>query len=226
MHLGLIGGIGPAATEYYYRGLVNRCADAPIALQLTIAHADLRVAMANLAAKNRHEQAEIYNVHVRQLAAAGAGVAAVTSIAGHFCFDELAAISPLPLVSALQALKDELQTRGLNRVGLLGSSAAITTDVYGALADFDLVLPEGEELSKVNDEYFKMAVARRATNEQRGFFFEVGARLCREQKAEAIVLAGTDLFLAFEGHEPGFDAIDSATAHVKKLAELSQLDAT
>ncbi len=24
MHIGLIGGIGPAATDYYYRGLIKR----------------------------------------------------------------------------------------------------------------------------------------------------------------------------------------------------------
>jgi aspartate racemase len=24
MHIGLIGGIGPAATDYYYRGLIER----------------------------------------------------------------------------------------------------------------------------------------------------------------------------------------------------------
>jgi aspartate racemase len=37
MHLGLIGGIGPAATEHYYRGLVDRHARADTPLELTIA---------------------------------------------------------------------------------------------------------------------------------------------------------------------------------------------
>jgi aspartate racemase len=37
MHLGLIGGIGPAAAEHYYRGLVDRHARADTPLELTIA---------------------------------------------------------------------------------------------------------------------------------------------------------------------------------------------
>jgi len=42
MHIGLIGGIGPAATDFYYRGLVDRHAAAGIPLECTIAHADVR----------------------------------------------------------------------------------------------------------------------------------------------------------------------------------------
>jgi len=41
MHIGLIGGIGPAATEYYYRGLIERHAGSGTQLELTIAHADV-----------------------------------------------------------------------------------------------------------------------------------------------------------------------------------------
>ena len=35
--------------------------------------------------------------------------------------------------------------------------------------------------------------------------------------AEAIVLGGTDLFLAFAGHDPGFPVIDCADIHVDAI---------
>ena len=54
MHIGLIGGIGPAATEFYYRGLIDRHAAAGTTLDLTIAHADVREMSRNLA--NRDPQ--------------------------------------------------------------------------------------------------------------------------------------------------------------------------
>ena len=43
MHIGLIGGIGPAATEFYYRGLTDRHAKSGTRLELTIANALGRV---------------------------------------------------------------------------------------------------------------------------------------------------------------------------------------
>jgi aspartate racemase len=38
MHIGLIGGIGPAATEFYYRNLVRAHVAANCVLDLTIVH--------------------------------------------------------------------------------------------------------------------------------------------------------------------------------------------
>ena len=40
MHIGLIGGIGPAATDFYYRRLISTFARKKAALELTIVHAD------------------------------------------------------------------------------------------------------------------------------------------------------------------------------------------
>ena len=40
MHIGLIGGIGPAATDFYYRRLISIFASKKTKLELTIVHAD------------------------------------------------------------------------------------------------------------------------------------------------------------------------------------------
>jgi aspartate racemase len=53
MHIGLIGGIGPAATDYYYRGPIEGHVAARRLLELTMAHADVRELVANLGADRR-----------------------------------------------------------------------------------------------------------------------------------------------------------------------------
>ena len=60
MHIGLIGGIGPAATEFYYRGLIDRHARSNTALDLTIAHADVREMARNLANRDAQKQADAF----------------------------------------------------------------------------------------------------------------------------------------------------------------------
>ena len=220
----MIGGIGPAATEFYYRGLVKSQTAESKRLELTIAHADLKIQLYNMANKQPQAQAEVFRKHVKQLEGAGATVAAVTSIAGHFCFSELEAISPLPLVSALTALTAEIDRLGLRRIGLLGSQVAMESGLYGSIKNAEIVLPLGDELSIVGKEYLSMAVAQEASSSQRALFFDVGARLCAEQNAEVVILAGTDLILAFAGEEPGFEVIDSAEVHIQALAALAQQD--
>ena len=84
MHIGLIGGIGPAATDFYYRRLISTFASKKAALELTIVHADTPTLLSNLATNNASAQVVIYTRLTNRLFAAGAECVVVTSIAGHF----------------------------------------------------------------------------------------------------------------------------------------------
>ena len=101
MHIGLIGGIGPAATDFYYRRLIAAFAARALPLELTIVHADTPTLLQHQAADDRDAQVAIYMRLTKRLAAAGAECVVVTSIAGHFCIAEFAAVSPLPVISLL-----------------------------------------------------------------------------------------------------------------------------
>ena len=80
---------------------------------------------------------------------------------------------------------------------------------------------EGEALDQVHKNYVEMAIAGRVTEAQRRTFFSVGQHLCRAQDAEAVVLGGTDLFLAFEGQDCGFPVIDCADVHIEAIYQRS-----
>ena len=62
-----------------------------------------------------------------------------------------------------------------------------------------------------------MASDGQANDQQRELLFSVGNDLCRKQGAEAVLLAGTDLFLAFDGRDCGFPTIDCARVHIDAL---------
>src|SRR5437870_10854052 len=121
MHIGLIGGIGPAATDFYYRRLIAAFADGEAALELTIAHADTATLLKNLAANDKAAQAAIFTRLTRRLVAAGADCVVVTSIAGHFCIDAFKATSPLPPVDMIDEVSRAIAERGLKRIGILGT---------------------------------------------------------------------------------------------------------
>jgi aspartate racemase len=221
MHIGLIGGIGPAATEFYYRGLIDRHARSNTALDLTIAHADVREMARNLANRDARKQADAFAPLLRRLAAAGADAAAVTSMGGHFCIRELEAMSPLPLLNALPEVDAAIRARNLRTVGILGTRMVMETRMYGAIASAAVVVPEGEALDEVHKNYSEMAIAGRVTDAQRRVFFAAGEKLCRDRGAEIVLLGGTDLFLAFQGHDCGFPVLDCADVHVEAIYKRS-----
>lgn len=221
MHIGLIGGIGPAATEFYYRGLIARHERAGTQLDLTIVHADVHELTSNAAKGEPRKQAESFARLIAQLAAAGAGAAAVTSMTGHFCIRELEAISPLPLIKAISEVDAAVTRQNLKTVGILGTRTVMGTKLYGISAAA-VVLPQGDAFDRVHTNYVEMALAGRVTQAQRDVFFAVGRRLCQEQGAEAVLLGGTDLCLAFQDRDCGFPVIDCADVHIDALYERSR----
>ena len=220
MHIGLIGGIGPAATDFYYRGLVDRHAAAGIPLECTIAHADVREMSRNLQGGQPKKQAEIFAGLIGRLKAAGAQVAAVTSMGGHFCINELLPISPLPLVHGIHAVDTAITRSGLKKIGVLGTPLVMNTKLYGGVSSAELVAPEGEMFDRVGASYMAMAQIGRVTDQQRDVFFKAGDALMK-RGVQAIMLGGTDLFLAFTGKEPPFPLVDCADIHVGALFEKS-----
>jgi aspartate racemase len=216
MHIGLIGGIGPAATDYYYRGLIERHSQAGRRLELTIAHADARELVENLAGDRRQAQADVFLPLVRRLQAAGAAAVAVTSMGGHFCIREVEAASPLPVINVLTVLDAAIAARQITAVGLIGTRTVMVSKAYGRITAARVLLPEGAEQDSVHKAYVEMAVAGRVTSAQRDVFLAAG-RALSARGAEAIVLGGTDLFLAFDGEASDFATIDCARIHVEAI---------
>lgn len=218
MHIGLISGIGPAATDFYYRGLIDRHVASGIPLDLTMAHADVREMSRNLVGRNPVRQAEIFAGLVRRMKGAGAEAAVITSMGGHFCVKELMAISALPVLNAIPAVDTALAKGKFRKIGILGTRTVMETKLYGGIPSVDVV--PTETLDLVHETYVAMATIGHVTEAQRQVFFEAGRALCA-RGAEAIMLGGTDLFLAFAGHDPGFPVIDCADIHVDAIYQKS-----
>ncbi|NRA99608.1 MAG: aspartate/glutamate racemase family protein [Rhodobacteraceae bacterium] len=216
MHLGLIGGIGPAATVAYYERLSPTFSGGAHAL--TVVQADMETLVANAVAQDAAAQAETYLPLLQRLERAGAEVAAITSITGHFCFDELRAISPLPLASIFEALNAALAERGLARLGVLGAGGVMASRVYGRLT-VEVLIP-GDDLDALGALYFQLARSGVCTPEERARFFDAG-RALMDQGAEAVLLGGADLGLAFSGHDPGFPVLDAVEIHCHALERVA-----
>lgn len=196
MHIGLIGGIGVAATVVYYQRLAaavaRRGADR---LDLTIVHGDIQELIRNNLADRRDEQAQAFLPLVQRLRNAGADCAALTSLGAHFCANELAARSPLPIISGVAPLDPYFVGRGIQRIGLLGTRVVMRTRLYGQLALTQAIALD-DEIDRLGQMYQEIAVAGACQPAQRDTMIDAGRRMIAAG-ADAIVLAGTDLNLAY-----------------------------
>ena len=221
MHIGLIVGIGPAATDYYYRYLISALARAGRDLTLTMAHADTPTLLRNQADGNVDAQVEIYRQLANRLQRSGIEQIAVTSIAGHFCIDAFKALSPVPVIDLLDVVKTAVKRRGFKKVGLLGTRVVMESHFYGVLDDVE-VMPPADNLLEVHDAYVSMAASGIATPEHREVFMHAGETLASAYGCESIMLAGTDLALVFKkGLNFGFETFDCADVHAEAIAKVA-----
>jgi aspartate racemase len=217
MHIGLIGGIGPAATDFYYRRLIAAFAAREMSLELTIVHADTPTLLQHLAADDRAGQVAIYTRLTARLVAAGADCVIVTSIAGHFCIAEFEAVSPLPVINLLSAVTSAIQARRLKRIGILGTRTVMASRMYGRVSAAELIPPAGADLDAVHDAYVKMAASGTVTDAQRAVFDAAARRLLDDAHVEAILLGGTDLALVYREDTAQFPLVDAAGLHVDAI---------
>ena len=77
------------------------------------------------------------------------------------------------------------------------------------------------EIELLGQTYLDMAVAGRCTSQQRDLFLDAGRRMVSDLGADAVVLAGTDLNLAFGTNDVGYRVIDALDVHVNLLAQLA-----
>src|SRR5690606_37987004 len=94
------------------------------------------------------------------------------------------------------------------------------TRLYGQLRKTEAVALD-DRVDEIGQAYQDMAVAGTCTPAQRRLFIDAGRRLVEEQGAEAVVLGGTDLTLAFDGRDAGYAVIDALDVHVGTLADLA-----
>ncbi|MEO0912679.1 MAG: aspartate/glutamate racemase family protein [Pseudomonadota bacterium] len=153
-----------------------------------------------------------------RLKAAGAEVLVISSIGGHFCIDAFRPVSPLPVLDMIDAMNAHMAKAGHRRVGLLGTDTVMATRFYGGLAGVDVLIPPEDKIPGLHRAYADMAISGQVTPETREAFFTAGREMAT-RGAEVVLLGGTDLFLAFDGDDPGFPVLDCALVHVDAILE-------
>ena len=101
--VGLIGGLGPESTIDYYRRIIQvwQSRDPSSSPSMVIDSLDVQRGLA-LVAGDRRGLEEYLFASVRRLAGAGVDFIALTANTGHIVFDELAARSPVPMLSIVE----------------------------------------------------------------------------------------------------------------------------
>lgn len=223
---GIIGGIGPEATIDYYRSILaaynQRRPEGP-APSLLINSIDLDKLRSLFDAKAHSEIVRYLAFEIGRLEAAGADFALISANTPHMVFDELIRECRIPLVSIVEATRDEAERLGLKRLGLFGTrftmEATFFQNVFSRRG-IALVAPDSDERAYIHDRYFGELVKGVFLPETRTRLLAIAARLREHDQIDGLVLAGTELPLILrDASSQAFPFLDTTQIHVSAVVD-------
>ena len=136
-------------------------------------------------------------------------------------FDQVQRRSPLPLVSIVEATRDEAVRLGLKRLGLFGTRYTMQgrfyQDVFAA-AGLALVVPDEAEQSYIHDKYMSELVKGVLVAETRERLLAIVAQVKARDGIDAVILGGTELPLILrDTTASGVPLLDTTVIHAKAI---------
>src|SRR5881394_1967307 len=155
--VGLVGGLGPESTIDYYRRIIQAWQrhDPRSFPSMVIDSLDVQRGLA-LVESDLPGLADYLFASVRRLSGAGVDFVAMTANTPHIVFDELAARSPVPLLSIVEACAEEAKRTGARRLARLGTRFTMEARLYPTVCarhGITVVTPNDAERTWVHDRY-------------------------------------------------------------------------
>lgn len=224
--LGIVGGIGPESTIEYYRFILDEYrAQKPdgSAPHILIDSLDVNRGIAMLDANDLPGLTDYLCASIDRLTRAGAEIALIAANTPHLVFDEVARRAVIPMLSIVEAACHRARQLGLKRLGLLGTGFTMRARFYPEVferAGLELVVPHAEEQAFIHEKYIHELLKNQFRPETRTTLLAIIDRLRRDDRVEAVILAGTELPLLLRGAEPdGLPFLDTTLIHVRAAVE-------
>ncbi|HCK84410.1 MAG TPA: hypothetical protein DHW63_07815 [Hyphomonadaceae bacterium] len=214
--IGLVGGLGVGATVHYYEKLSAAFVERGIQPGLLISHADLGKAYTLVQEGAMDELAAYLNSHIQVLARAGCAFAAIAAVTPLICAPQLQPIAALPLVDVFDCVNAEIERRAIKRVAIFGTKFVMRSDMFGRLEDVEIMRPSPEAADLVQNNYLIIARTGNIADADIEGIRTIGKDMAAAG-AEAVLLAGTELSLAFDEASAGFPALDCGRVHIDAI---------
>jgi aspartate racemase len=222
---GIIGGLGPASTVDYYNGIISgfRTAVKEDVYPRTIIYSvNMTDILADVAAKEYDRLALKLSDTVMLLKRAGADFALIASNTPHVVFDRLEKISPLPLVSIVDATVSYTTVHHWKRVLFTGTLFTMNNTFYPekfTVSGIECIMPSPDERQKIQDIIFPDLEQGLVTPEMKKRFQSVcnpviAAANTAGKPFDAVVLGCTEIpLLIHEGDLP-LPVVNTTAVHI------------
>ncbi len=225
--IGLVGGTGPESTLMYYKKLnteIDRLTNEKAMPEIAIESVDFRRAWNYVISEKYDELADYLAQKVDCLVSGGSEVIALTAVTMHMVYDELSKRTSAELVSIPKAVCEETVSKGIKKVGLLGTLLTMEEDYMKKdlrEAGVEVFIPnekERELVAKRIYEELEKGIVKESTLKE---LTDIINGMKEENGIEGVILGCTELPLILNSDNCPVMCFDSVDIHLKKLVSLA-----
>lgn len=223
--LGLVGGMGPESTIPYYHDLVYGVQDRigeKYFPNLTIESVNVFDVL-RLCNEQKYDELTDYLMQaINNLIKSGADFVALSANTPHIVFDRLKEQSTVPLVSIVEAARDETIRLNKRKVGLLGTIFTMMGDFFKKPfynSNIEIITPTVEEMEYINckiSSELELGIVKQETLQG---FQKIIKRMAEEEGIEAIILGCTELPLLLDDEVSPVPCLDTMKIHIRHLID-------
>lgn len=227
--IGLIGGMSWESTVTYYQMINEGIKDSLGGLhsaKVLLYSVDFFEIEALMSRGAWDDAAELLGDVAQRLEAAGADMILICTNTLHKVAPQVQSRIRVPLVHIAEAAAEELLSKGITRVGLLGTKYTMTQEFYREKLTergIDVLIPEGEEIDLVNRVIFDELCLGVVKEDSKAAYLKVIANL-QARGAQGILLGCTELGLIVSQEDVSLPLFDTTVIHAKKAIELALRD--
>ncbi|MFC1846054.1 aspartate/glutamate racemase family protein [Chloroflexota bacterium] len=227
--IGILGGMGPESTVEYYRIITTLCRQRGIEKRypvIIIYSLDLQEFMGLVESGNLTEVIALLGKAIDSLYKAGADFALMAANTPHIVFNEVAARSPIPLLSIVEETGKEARKANYTKVSLMGTKFTMQADFYSNIFSgkygISVVNPEKADQDYIHHKIMTELADGLIVEETRQELARIARAMADKEGAEALILGCTELPLILSEQVIGIPVLDTTRIHAEAALNFSQ----
>ena len=224
--IGVVGGLSPESTLDYYRAFVTMNRERGFGHRypvIIIYSVNFQECMDLMLLRDWPRLTQNMNQAVSALHGAGADFGIISANTPHVIFDEVAAQSPIQLLSIVEETGKVCQRFNFKKVGLFGTKITMQEDFYPKIFTekfgISITMPGEDEQDFIHGGIAKELVVGQIRTETKQRMVEIAENMVEKDHIEGLILGCTELPAILSEKDLSLPVLDTTKIHVEAAFE-------
>jgi len=229
--VGIIGGVGPESTVYYYQKIIKEYQKRTKSMHypnINIVSIDMTEMLTYVKNKEYDDLINMLSEKVENLRMASSDFVVIASNTPHVIFERLEKSVSVKLISIVDSACKFIKQKGYKKVLLTGTLFTMQENFYSKYASkhkFELLVPSKDEMLSIQDVIFPELEEGIIILEKKEKYIKIVEQYVREQGIDSVILGCTELPLMISDEDLSIPAINTSEIHVQAIVD-EMLNAT